>query len=154
MVAEALRRLRSEAQWPTVLSWRPSRFLRPRRGARKYVVSHGCMITRNLISVDQRSSRNPAALYPSRKIEFVHLPLLLGGEGERVHGSGARLRFAGRSAPGELQAPLERAERRGAARPGAQRDEPRAEPEKHPLQAGVAGRPALWRPTVAWSQEA
>ena len=93
---------------------------------------------------DRPMSRKPVALCYSRKTEAFPPPFLRAGGGGRVHGSGARLRFAGRSAPRRAPGAPRGAQRRGAA--GQQpRDDPRGEQAKYPLLARAAGRPAPWR---------
>ena len=102
---------------------------------------------------DRAKTRNPVALCCSRKRATLTSLLLREGGWVRVHGSGARLRFAGRSAPRRAPGAPRGAQRRGAA--GQQpRDDPRGEQAKYPLLARAAGRPALWRWRPDEGQEA
>ena len=102
---------------------------------------------------DRAKTRKPVALCYSRKTEALSSSLSPQGGWGRVHGSGARLRFAGRSAPRRAPGAPRGAQRRGAA--GQQpRDDPRGEQAKYPLLARAAGRPAPWRRRPDEGQEA
>ena len=89
------------------------------------------MFISKISETDRGETRNPVALCCSIKIAALLPPLSATGVGERVHGSGARLRFAGCSAP--RRAP-------GAPRRGPSGCEPRVPAARGRQQRRSAAR--------------
>ena len=59
----------------TLLGWRPSRFLHPKRGAGKFVVLETYVFISKYKQLDRGWARNPAALCCSRKRATLLFPL-------------------------------------------------------------------------------